>query len=154
METVGPSATVPGIVIDIEPRSAFAHASEVGCKHNNKERKQEQRKCWVSSKKNATTRRPLEVTMCRVVEGGQRDVLFTGASLGATTARSPCTTLLSHFLGPGARLETSQAERNVRLFQWKHLRKRKHNFRLEGGLCFTKNPIDSFVFGALRNHSM
>lgn len=25
METVGPSATVPGIVVDIEPRPAFAH---------------------------------------------------------------------------------------------------------------------------------
>ena len=25
METVGPSATVPGIVADIEPRPAFAH---------------------------------------------------------------------------------------------------------------------------------
>lgn len=26
METVGPSATVPGIVINVEPRPAFAHA--------------------------------------------------------------------------------------------------------------------------------
>lgn len=26
METVGPSATVPGIVVDIEPRPAFAHS--------------------------------------------------------------------------------------------------------------------------------
>jgi hypothetical protein len=42
METVGPSATVPGIVIDVEPRPAYAHAkcveirgTKVGVKNKN-----------------------------------------------------------------------------------------------------------------------
>ena len=39
-------------------------------------------------------------SQCVEVEGERRDVLFTGASLGATTARPPCNPLLSH-LFPG-----------------------------------------------------
>jgi hypothetical protein len=58
METVGPSATVPGMIV-VEPRPAFA---QINCEEMTDKRKRNRviRLCDMKQQK-----RPLEVAMCR-----------------------------------------------------------------------------------------
>lgn len=85
METVGPSATVPGIVIDVEPRPAYAHAkcveirgTKVGGNKNNN---------TVEEKKLSNKRDPWRSQS--EVEGERRDDVYGPRLSGQPPERGP-----------------------------------------------------------------